>query len=100
MSLIINETELFSKWLKSLSDKRAKAKIIARIRRATLGNFGDYKVLGNGVNELKIDSGKGYRIYYARQDKTVYLLLLGGDKSTQSKDIKIAKELWEKINKD
>ena len=97
--IVINQTELFKTWLASLSDERAKAKIIIRIKRVSAGNFGDYKSLGDGVSELRIDVGKGYRVYYARQDKIVYLLLSGGDKSTQSKDIKAAKKMWEAIKK-
>lgn len=100
MGLIINQTELFKTWLNSLSDPIAKAKIITRIKRATLGNFGDYKSLGDGINEMRIDTGKGYRVYFAQQDKIIYLLLLGGDKSTQSKDIKAAKKMWKMIKKD
>ena len=98
--LVINQTELFKTWLSSLSDPRAKAKIITRIKRATSGNFGDYKSLGGGINEMRIDSGKGFRVYFAQQDKIIYLLLSGGDKSTQSKDIKAAKKMWETLKKD
>lgn len=100
MDLIFTQTEQFKKWLTSLNDLRAKAKIITRIQRATLGNFGDYKSLGDGINELRIDHGKGYRVYFAQQGKIVYLLLLGGDKSTQSRDIKAAKKMWKTIKKD
>lgn len=98
--LIINQTDVFKTWLSSLSDPRAKAKIITRIKRATSGNFGDYKSLGDGINEMRIDTGKGYRVYFAQQDKIVYLLLSGGDKSTQSRDIRAAKKMWEVIKKE
>lgn len=81
-------------WIASLKDKMGKAKIMARIARAEVGNFGKWRSVGDGVFELKIDYGPGYRIYYALDGNEVILLLVGGDKSTQSKDIKLAKELW------
>lgn len=96
---IINTTDEFRNWLKSLRDSVAKASILARLKRASLGNFGDYKSLGGGVYEMRISVGKGYRIYYAQQDKVIYLILTGGDKSTQSKDIKLAQEIWSQVKK-
>ena len=87
-------TKEFDGWLSKLKDFRAKARIIARIQGARLGNFGSYRVLGNGVMEMKIDVGPGYRVYYAQEDSVIYLLLCAGDKTTQARDIKIAKKLW------
>lgn len=96
--LIINQTSQFQKWFKALKDLRAKAKIAMRLRRAENGNWGDCKSVGDGVFEMRITEGKGYRIYYARQGDIVYLLLNGGDKSTQADDIASAKAVWSKIN--
>ena len=75
------------------------ARISARLNRLKLGNFGIAKSLGDGVSELKIDYGPGYRLYYAMNGKTVVLLLLGGDKSTQKQDIKVAKSYWKRQQK-
>jgi putative addiction module killer protein len=86
----------FTEWLSKLRDRNAHARISARLNRVKLGNFGVVKALGDGVNELKIDYGPGYRVYYAMNGKTVVLLLIGGDKSTQSQDIKTAKSYWNK----
>lgn len=93
----INQTSEFAEWLRGLSDTKARAKIVARIRRAEMGNFGEYKVLEDGVSELKIDFGPGYRVYFAREGRVVYLLLCGGDKSTQQSDIKRAKAIWKQV---
>ncbi len=84
----------FMKWLSKLRDRNAHARISARLNRVKLGNFGEVKALGDGVHELKIDYGPGYRIYYAMNGKTIVLLLIGGDKSTQSQDIATAKVYW------
>ncbi|AXF22215.1 addiction module antitoxin RelB [Burkholderia pyrrocinia] len=96
----INQTEEFSDWLRDLKDRVAKGSILSRIRRAQLGNFGSHKDLGDGVSEMKIDVGPGYRVYYGRQGGTVYLLICGGDKSSQDADIKHAKDIWEQFNKE
>jgi putative addiction module killer protein len=89
----IERTAVFDQWLGALRDQRAKARIIARIASAQHGNFGDCKSLGGGVSEMRIDVGPGYRVYYMRRGATVYLLLAGGDKSTQPGDIGLAKRL-------
>ncbi len=81
-------------WLKSLKDRMGQARISARILRAESGNFGDHKSVGEGVTELRIPVGPGYRLYYALDGEDIILLLIGGDKSTQSKDIEIAKKYW------
>jgi putative addiction module killer protein len=83
----------FDAWLAQLSDQRGKARIIARLRSATLGNFGDCEPVGEGVSEMRVHFGPGYRIYFARSGKTIYVLLCAGDKSTQSRDIARAKRL-------
>lgn len=80
-------TDGFMKWLSSLKDLRAKANILIRIERAKKGNFGDYKRLSENLYEMRITQGAGYRIYYTQQDQCIYLLLVGGDKKSQSKDI-------------
>ncbi|AJY18946.1 type II toxin-antitoxin system RelE/ParE family toxin [Burkholderia multivorans] len=97
MVTLLRSTE-FNDWLANLRDQRGKARIAARLISAQLGNFGEYRVLDEGVCELKIDFGPGYRVYYVRRGEVVYLLLCGGDKSTQRKDIKpvqMARELKE-----
>lgn len=89
-------TPEFDSWLKKLRDPIGKARIIARIRSAEAGNFGDCEPVGKGVSEMKIHYGPGYRVYHSREGETIYLLLCGGDKSTQKKDIKKAHDLAEK----
>jgi len=84
----------FRKWLHALRDVRARAKIRVRLNRVRLGNFGDAKAVGGGVLELRIPYGPGYRVYFARVGSTVVLLLCGGDKSSQKRDIEKAKEYW------
>ncbi len=84
----------FSDWLESLSDIRARAKIRMRLDRLRLGNFGDSKSVGDGVFELRVDFGPGYRVYYGLVGVQIVLLLCGGDKSSQKKDIRLAKNYW------
>ena len=91
--LEIRKTEEFKAWLDALNDLMARAKIQARIKRLAEGNQGNVKSVGSKVFEMKIDFGPGYRIYYAKQENTIYLLLIGGSKRTQVKDIQIAKLL-------
>jgi putative addiction module killer protein len=96
--LRIYETEQgevpFSSWLYSLRDREAKARIRKRLDRIELGNLGDYRSVGEGVFEFRIDYGSGYRVYFAQVDLLIILLLYGGDKSTQERDIIKAKQLW------
>ena len=87
------QSEIFSRWLLELKDREARFAIIARIRRAMLGNFGDHKFLGLGLYEMRINFGPGYRVYYARKERFVYLLLCGGDKASQAKDIEKARAI-------
>ena len=84
----IRKTEIFAKWLDGLSDVRARARILVRIERLATGNPGDVKPVGEGISELRIDYGPGYRVYYKKHGRQVVILLAGGDKRTQSKDIK------------
>lgn len=92
--LEILQTDEFAKWLKRLRDANARARINVRIRRISLtGNFGDAKPVGDGVFELRIDYGPGYRVYYSQRVNEIVLLLIGGDKSSQQKDIDKAKKL-------
>jgi len=86
--------EPFNEWLTSLRDIKTRAKIRVRLDRISLGNFGDCHGVGEGVQELRIDYGPGYRIYFGQKGTSIVLLLCGGDKSTQTKDIETAKRLW------
>lgn len=92
MKYITVQTESFQKWLKSLRDFRAATAVVRRIDRAREGNLGDYKSVGNGVSEMRIDVGAGYRIYFTIRDRKIIFFVHGGDKSTQPADIKKAAE--------
>lgn len=83
----------FDAWLSKLRDRQARARILVRIRRLSLGNPGDVKAVGNGISEMRVDHGPGYRVYFAKRGSTLVLLLCGGDKRTQSADIKRAIEI-------
>ena len=87
------KTDVFSEWVEELKDCSVQARILERINRIKLGNFGDYKALGGGLFELRLDFGPGYRMYYVRKGSLIILLLCGGDKSTQKKDIAKAKKI-------
>ena len=89
----IRKTDTFVKWLDGLNDIRARARILVRIERLATGNPGDVKAVGEGVSELRIDYGPGYRVYYRRQGRKVIILFAGGDKRTQARDIKTALRL-------
>ncbi|MBD1922196.1 type II toxin-antitoxin system RelE/ParE family toxin [Microcoleus sp. FACHB-831] len=84
----------FDEWLDSLHNVKAQTNINKRLDRVSLGNLGDYRSVGEGVSELRIDYGPGYRIYFGQIGLTIVLLLCGGDKSTQEQDIRRAKEYW------
>ncbi|MER9289519.1 MULTISPECIES: type II toxin-antitoxin system RelE/ParE family toxin [unclassified Mesorhizobium] len=87
------ETDTFKRWLEDLRDAQAKARIVRRIDRLTVGNPGDVKPVGEGISEMRIDDGPGYRIYFLQAGNLCVLLLCGGDKGTQSRDIAAAKKL-------
>ncbi len=91
----VRQTEEFSGWLHRLRDAGAVARIVARIRRMELGNPGDAKSVGQGILEMRIDHGPGYRIYYVHRGAQIVILLCGGDKRTQQRDIKRAQKLAE-----
>ena len=96
----IEKTSEFDKWLRKLNDLRAKAKILLRIQKLEKDeHFGDCEPVGDGIRELKINHAKGYRVYFKEIDGKVIILLIGGDKSTQQKDIEKAKDIWKKIKK-
>jgi putative addiction module killer protein len=93
----VRQTAIFRDWHRKLRDRRAAARITSRIQRMVNDYFGDVKSIGDGVSEMRIEYGPGYRIYYTRRGRTVYVLLCGGDKSTQSRDIRIARQLAKEI---
>lgn len=97
MNYEVRQTKEFSKWLKKLKDALAKVAIVRRLDRMKEGNFGDSKSVGSGVFELRVDVGKGYRVYFTNKNNRVVILLVGGDKSTQEEDIKIAKKMAEEV---
>ena len=84
----------FEDWLDDLNDKRAVARVLARLARVRQGNPGDCKPVGEGVSELRVDYGPGYRIYFGQKGQTLVVLLCGGDKRTQERDIRLAKQYW------
>ena len=91
--LEIRKTDTYAEWIDTLRDLRARARIQVRIERLAAGNMGDVKGIGAGVSELRIDYGPGYRVYFTKRGREVVILLVGGDKSTQSADIKTALRL-------
>lgn len=93
----VRQTEVYVRWIARLDDDRARARIEARIFRLSLGNPGDVKQVGEGVSELRIDYGPGYRVYFARQGEAIVILLCGGDKRSQRKDIALAKALAKEL---
>jgi putative addiction module killer protein len=90
---VVEKTDVFLKWLRGLNDVRAIARIQIRIDRLSLGNMGDVKAVGEGISEMRIDYGPGYRVYFKKAGKTILLLLCGGDKTSQVADIKRAKRM-------
>lgn len=93
----VRKTESFAKWIDGLNDIRTRARILVRIKRLAAGNPGDVKAVGKGVLELRIDYGPGYRVYYKRHGRNIVILLAGGDKRTQAKDIKTALRLAQNL---
>jgi putative addiction module killer protein len=84
----------YREWLDSLKDLKGKAQIQARVKRLSAGNFGDCKPVGDGVHELRIDFGPGYRVYFGEHERRIVILLCGGNKGSQSRDIRLARRLW------
>ena len=97
---IFLRSKAFDTWLSALKDKLGRARIIHRIRSAEHGNFGDCEPVGEGVSEMRIHFGPGYRVYYTRRGEVIYLLLLGGDKSSQKRNIKHTIEMARALNKE
>jgi putative addiction module killer protein len=93
----VRETEAFSSWLSALRDDRARARIAVRVRRLAFGNPGDVKPVGEGVSELRIHHGAGYRVYFVQRGTMLIVILCGGDKDTQDKDIATAKRLAKEL---
>jgi putative addiction module killer protein len=93
----VRKTDIFAKWLDALHDIRARARILVRIERLAAGNPGDVKAVGEGVSELRVDDGPGYRVYYKKHGQKVIILLAGGDKRSQAKDIKTALRLAQNL---
>jgi putative addiction module killer protein len=91
--LEVRQTNMYSEWFDALRDRTAKTRIDIRIRRLSLGNAGDVKPVGEGVSELRVDHGPGYRVYFVQMADVYIVLLAGGDKSTQEKDIRKARAL-------
>ncbi|MCL2102248.1 MAG: type II toxin-antitoxin system RelE/ParE family toxin [Fibromonadales bacterium] len=96
----IYESQHYSEWFEALQDVKGRARIAARTASAKAGNFGDYKILDDGICEMRIHFGPGYRVYYAQEGLCLYLLIIGGDKSTQKRDIAKAKKLWRTIREE
>ena len=93
----ITQTENFARWFSRLRDRQAKARINVRIRRLSLGNRGDVKPVGGGVSELRVSYGPGYRIYFCQRGEKLVILLAGGDKGSQRRDIRTAQEINEEV---
>jgi putative addiction module killer protein len=89
----VQTTEQFDQWLSDLTNRAARARITSRIDRLSRGNAGDVRAIGEGVSEMRIDTGPGYRVYYKKTGTTIIVILCGGDKSSQDKDIKKAKRI-------
>jgi len=97
MNYVIQQTKTFAQWHAALRDMRAKIAIARRLDRASAGNLGDVKAVGEGISELRVDVGVGYRVYFTTRDRTIIVLLVGGNKSTQSADIKQARAMAKEV---
>jgi len=89
----LQSTDVFDDWLRGLEDRKARARILARLDSAQLGNLGDVKSVGEGIREMRVHFGAGYRVYFIQRGKVMLLLLCGGDKSTQTRDIEKARRI-------
>ena len=96
----VRQTEEFQDWLDALKDTRAQVRIAARIRLAEAGNLGDWKTVGGEVSEMRVDTGPGYRLYFTRRGSILIIMLAGGNKSTQSRDIKRAQKMLTQLEID
>jgi putative addiction module killer protein len=96
----LRQTQEFQDWLDGLKDLRAQIRIVARLRLAEAGNLGDWKSIGGGVSEMRVDVGPGYRLYFTRRGSLLIVMLAGGDKSTQSRDIKRAQRILDQLELD
>ena len=94
----VRQTKVFINWVAGLKDQRAVARVDVRLRRLALGNMGDVKSLGDGVSEIRIDYGPGYRLYFTKQEDRIVVLLCGGDKKRQSADIERAKKMAKELS--
>ena len=94
------QTEAFRDWLDRLRDVRAQARIAARLRLAEAGNLGDWRSVGGEVSEMRVDFGPGYRLYFARRQTVLIIMLAGGDKSSQTRDIKRAQRILKQLESD
>ena len=94
----IRRSETFTNWLDRLRDGKARARVLSRLTRVEGGNLGDTKPVGEGVSEFRIDYGPGYRVYFTKKNKTIIVLLVGGDKSTQAQDIKRAIQMARELD--
>lgn len=95
----VRQTRIFTDWLAGLRNQTAQKRIAARLRMAETGNFGDHRFVADGVWEMRIHYASGYRLYYAQEGASIYLLLVGGDKQTQDRDIEKAVALWNAMKK-
>lgn len=93
----VRKTETFLKWIDGLRDMRGRARVQSRVERLAAGHPGDARSVGGGVSELRIDHGPGYRVYFTKREGTTFILLAGGDKDSQSRDIKVAQELAQNL---
>ena len=93
----VQETDVFTAWLEALKDDKARVRIVARIKRMAEGNFGDVEPVGDGVSEMRIHHGPGYRVYFVQRGRVLVILLCGGDKGTQKRDIAKAKQIAEEL---
>ena len=97
MDIEVGQTDVYARWFAKLCDRQARLRIVARIRRLALGHTGDARSVGKGVSELRIDYGPGYRVYFTRRGKALIVLLAGGDKDSQQRDIAAAQALAARI---
>ena len=100
MKYVIKQTEIFAKWMAEINDFKAQVRIAARLEAARNGNFGDWKPIEAGLMEMRIDYGPGYRLYYGQVGRIIFLIVGGGIKRTQKRDIKTMLSLWKEIKGD